>query len=327
MTGSLRLEIDQGSGPEDWSEVGDFFGSGPDDQHYVLNRTSGEIRFGDGFHGAIPVASVSNPLANVVAAEYRFGGGTAGNVAARHLGTLRNAVEGIDDNAITNVMPTFGGREEETLDEAKQRAPSALRSRCRAVTVDDFEYLAKQAANIKRARALPLFHPEYPGIKVPGVVTVVVVPDSGAENPMPSEGTLRTVCAYLDTRRLLTTELYVVPPTYQLVRVDVDITAADGADTAVIKEGVTNALHAYFHPLTGGDDSRGWPFGGTVRFSRVFQRVFTVPNVESIDNLIISIDGEPAPECRDVPIREGALLYSTGHDVSVSYASAGGGSR
>ena len=327
LEGSLRLEIDQGSGPEAWTEVSDFFGSGPDSNHYVLNRTSGEIRFGDGFHGAIPVASVSNPLANVIAVEYRFGGGTSGNVAARHLGTLRSAVAGIDDNAITNVMPTFGGRDEETLDEAKQRAPSALRSRCRAVTVDDFEYLAKQAADIKRARALPLFHPQYPGIKVPGVVTVVVVPDSPAENPMPSEGTLRTVCAYLDVRRLLTTELYVVPPTYQLARVNVDITAVDGADTAAIKEGVTSALHDYFHPLTGGDDGRGWPFGGTVRFSRVFQRVFTVPNVESIDNLTISIDGERAQECRDVPIREGALLYSLGHDVSVSYAHGSGGSR
>ena len=317
LDGSLRLEIDQGSGPTNWVEVDDFFGSGPDDEHYVLNRTSGEIRFGDGFHGAIPVANVDNPQANVVAAEYRFGGGTSGNVGAGHLGTLRNAVEGIDDNAIINVQPTFGGRDEETLDEAKRRAPGALRSRCRAVTAADFEFHAKQAANIKRARALPLLHPDYPGIKVPGVVTVVVIPDSPAANPVPSEGTLRTVCAYLDARRLLTTELYVVPPTYQLVHVAVDVTAVDGADTAAVTDAVTKELLTYFHPLNGGDDGTGWPFGGPVRFSRVFQRVFTVTGVESIDRVLITIDGETAPECVDVEIAANAVLYSVAHDVSV----------
>ncbi len=162
LTGSLRLEIDQGSGFEVWTEVPDFFGSGPNDLHYALNRSTGEIRFGDGFHGAIPVANPANPSANVVAAEYRYGGGTHGNVPAGTLKALRNAVEGIDDNAIKNVMPSYGGRDEETLDEAKQRAPAAIRARCRAVTADDFEYFAKQAANVARAHgaaAVPPFVP------------------------------------------------------------------------------------------------------------------------------------------------------------------------
>src|SRR6266545_505499 len=86
VEGSLHLQIDQGSGFEDWTEVPDFFGSGPNDLHYALNRTTGEVRFGDGFHGAIPIANVANPSANVVAAEYRYGGGTQGNVPS---GTLR----------------------------------------------------------------------------------------------------------------------------------------------------------------------------------------------------------------------------------------------
>jgi uncharacterized phage protein gp47/JayE len=320
LTGSLRLEIDQGSGFEVWTEVPDFFGSGPNDLHYVLNRSTGEIRFGDGFHGAIPVANPANPSANVVAAEYRYGGGTQGNVPAGTLKALRNAVEGIDDNAIKNVMPSYGGRDEETLDEAKQRAPAAIRARCRAVTADDFEYFAKQAANVARARALPLYHPSFPGVQVPGVVTVVVVPDSDQPNPMPSEGTLRTVCAYLDQRRLLTTELYVIPPNYQQVSIYVELTALDSADLAQVHAGVDQVLLDYFHPLRGGEDGLGWPFGGAIFFSRVFQRVLSVPGVDAIGQLVITVDGEAAPECRDVPIREGALVFSTAHEVSVNYA-------
>ena len=321
---SLHLEIDQGSGFEPWIEVPDFFGSGSNDLHYTLNRTTGEIRFGDGFHGAIPVANVANPSANVVASEYRYGGGTQGNVPAGTLRALRNAVEGIDDNAIEQVTPSYGGRDEETLDEAKQRAPAAIRARCRAVTADDFEFFARQAANVARARALPLHHPEFPDVQVPGVITVVVVPDSDSPNPMPSEGTLQTVCAYLDQRRLLTSELYVVPPTYQRASVSVEVTAQDSADLAQVHGAVDQALLDYFHPLRGGEDGHGWPFGGPILFSRAFQRVLAVPGVDSIRRLIISVDGEEAPECTDISIRDGALVYSTSHEVSVEYAVAMG---
>jgi predicted phage baseplate assembly protein len=324
LAGSLRLEIDQGSGFEVWTEVRDFFGAGPTDLVYALDRTTGEIRFGNGLLGAIPVANVANPSANVVATEYRYGGGTHGNVPARTLRALRSAVEGIDDNAVTNAMPSYGGADEEMLEEAKQRAPAALRARCRAVTADDFETLAKESANVKRARALPLHHPEFPGVQVPGVITVVIVPDADTPNPMPSDGMLRTVCAYLDQRRLLTSELYVVAPTYQLVNVAVSLTALDSADLAEVYRAVDRALLDYFHPLRGGEAGDGWPFGGPIFFSRVFQHVLSVPGVDSIRNLVISLEGEAAPECRDIAIRDGALVYSTQHDVSVDYAITGG---
>ena len=129
------------------------------------------------------------------------------------------------------------GRDEETLDEAKKRAPRTIKSRCRAVSVEDFEYLAMQASTIKRAKALPLFHPDFPGIKVPGVITVIVVPDGDDPAPTPSEGTLRTVCAYLDQRRLLTTELYVIKPSYQQVEIEAEVVADDNADLATVKKG------------------------------------------------------------------------------------------
>jgi len=317
---SLSLEVDQGSGPEVWTQVEDFLASSPRDQVYVLNRTTGEVRFGDGHRGAIPIANVNNPGANVVARQYRYGGGTKGNVPAGALHALRSSVPGIDENGVVNLVASYGGRDEESLDQAKQRAPAAIRARCRAVTADDFEFFATQAANIARAKALPLRHPDFPDVAVPGVVTVVVVPDSAEDRPRPSEGTLRTVCAYLDQRRLLTTEVYVAPPTYQDVSVDVDLVAEDSADLAQVQRDVEKTLRDYFHPLRGGEDGLGWPFGGTISFSRTFQRVFSVHGVSSVSRVLITVDGVEAPECRDVPIRPDALAASRAHRVSVSYA-------
>ena len=149
--------------PRSGLRVDDFFGSGPADLHYMLNRTTGEIRFGDGRNGNIPVANPANPEGNIVAREYRFGGGKQGNVAAGAIKTLTTSIDGIDANAVANLLAADSGRDEETLDEAKKRAPHAIRSRYRAVTAEDFELLAMEASSIKRAKALPLYHPDFPG--------------------------------------------------------------------------------------------------------------------------------------------------------------------
>ena len=298
---TLVLQVDEGSGLETWERVEDFFGSGPRDRHFVLNRTTGEIRFGDGRRGAIPAGNPQNPGGNVLAPEYRAGGGATGNVPSGALRTLLESIDGVDESLMGNLLPASGGREEESLEDAKQRAPRSIRSRCRAVTSEDFEELARRSANIERARALPLHHPQFPGVPVPGVVTVFVVPDGDPPTPPPSEATLRSVCAYLNQARLLTTELYVVPPTYQQVHVKASVVAEDTADLGEVKEAIEAKLLGYFHPLTGGEDGQGWPFGGDIFFSRVYQRVL-VPGVQRIESVVIELDGNAATfEIQGVP--------------------------
>jgi predicted phage baseplate assembly protein len=311
--------------------VADFFASTADDSHFVLNRTTGEVRFGDGEHGRIPVGSIDNPDGNIVARLYRYGGGKKGNAAAGTLTNLLGGSAGLDANAISNLLPAAGGRDEETLDEAKLRAPQALKNKCRAVTAEDFEALAMEAPGVKRGKALPLTHPGFPGVQVPGAVTVIIVPDTGlvsksgivkiggVPNPTPSEGMIRTVCAYLDQRRLLTTELYVVPPIYHLVAVSARVIALGEADLAEVKRSVIDDLLTYFHPLKGGEGGAGWEFGGDVFFSLVYRRVLGVPGVRRVDALQIQFDAEAQPFCQDVPVEPGALVYSTGHDVVVTY--------
>lgn len=320
LEGSLILEIDQGNGGEVWTRVSDFFGSSPTDLHYVLDRTTGEIRFGDGRNGSIPVANAANPDGNIMARQYRSGGGKRSNAAAKAIKTLTTSITGIDDGLVANLLPAYGGRDEETLDEAKKRAPRSIKSRCRAVTADDFEYLAMQAATIKRAKALPLYHPDFPGINVPGVITVIVVPDGDGPAPLPSEGTLRTVCAYLDQRRLLTAELYVVGPTYQRVEIHAEIVAEETADLGEVSKGAQRSLLDYFHPLKGGEDGLGWPFGGTIYFSRVNQRIFSVPGVQSVTSMTVVLDGEEMPVCTDVQISAAALLNAGEPRLQVHYS-------
>jgi len=146
-----------------------------------------------------------------------------------------------------------------------------------------------------------------------------VVPEGDAPNPLPTEGTLRTVCALLDQRRLLTTEVFVVAPTYRRVEIEVEVVADEDADRAQVQTAIEEALLGYFHPLTGGEEGTGWSFGRTIFYSQVSQRVFSVEGVDRVERLTIKLDNHAQPNCENVPIGADALLYSTAHAVNVTY--------
>ena len=319
----LRLEIDEGQGFIVWQEVEDFFSSGPNDAVYMFDRNSGVVTLGSGDHGRIPVANPTNPSANVVARSYRSGGGSQGNVGAKTITQILTTVQSI--NGAINIQPATGGTDEETVADAKLRAPLALQSQGRAVTDDDFVYLATQApgANVARALALPLYHPDFPNGQIPGVVTVVVVPNSPAPNPTPNQTTLQAVGAYLDVHRLLTCEVYVVGPVYRKVKVEVQLIVDNGSDLATVQNAVVAALDTFFSPLAGGEDGTGWPFGGEIYYSDLYRVILDTPGVERIqDNqLLIVLDDQMQQFCRDVSLNQGELLYNdpAGHQVSVSY--------
>lgn len=323
---NLRLEISerpvigQDLGFRVWEEVDDFTASGPDDTHFVLNRTTGEVKLGNGEQGRIPVANPTNPSASVIARRYRTGGGSGGDVGPNTLTNLQTFVDQV--KSVTNLFPAVGGSDEETLAEAQQRAIAMLKSRDRAVTVEDFEYFAVQTPGVARALALPLVHPQFSGAPIPGVVSVIIVPDSTARPPLPNGRTLDAVCQCLTRRRLLTTELYVLPPTYRRVKVEVEIIVRAQNDLAVVKQNVEHALTGYFDPLHGGDERTGWPFGQTIFYSKVYQTILSAEGVDRVNNnqLVIFLDGVAQPFCRDVPLNQGELLASETHRVSASYA-------
>jgi predicted phage baseplate assembly protein len=319
---SLRLEVDEGQGFKVWQEVEDFYASGPDDPHYVLNRTTGDLGFGDGQHGRIPLVNLSNPNTNIVAREYRYGGGKRGNVGAETIKDIQTFVEAVD--SVSNKQPAYGGSDEETVAEAKLRAPREIKSKERAVTAEDFESLAlaTPGVRVRRAKALPLVHPKFPEAQIPGVITLIIVPESDAPNPLPSEATLSIVCAHVNQHRLLTSEVYVVPPTYHRVRIEAEIVARSEADLAEVKHEIEARLTTFFHPLLGGESGTGWEFGRDIFYSDVYRIVLQTQGVDRINNnqLVIWLDNERNDFCRDVPLEDGALLYSTQHDIQVSYS-------
>jgi predicted phage baseplate assembly protein len=334
----FELQVDEGDGFKPWKAVRDFAGSTRTDQHFTLDLATGLVGFGDGERGKIPKRYVKptepdREFTNIKAASYRWGGGARGNAGARTITSLQSPVPFIE--SVTNPRPAVGGEDEEPLAQAKIRAPEIIRSRSRAVTAEDFESLARQTpgARIRRARALPLHHPDIepmrpagtPGattIPVPGVVTVLVVPDALGETrkPIPSEETLLLVGAWLNQHRIITTELYVAAPRYRRVKIEAVVKVQPQADSGLVEKALREMLLAYFHPLTGGSGS-GWDFGGTIYFAETFRRILDTPGVALVESGSVKtyVDDDRGRTCEDIVLAEDELVYSEEHTLNVTY--------
>jgi predicted phage baseplate assembly protein len=335
------LEVDEGDGNgfQPWKMVDNFAGSTRTDKYFTLNVATGEIVFGNGEQGKIParLADPSRPdqdLANIQAANYRWGGGARGNVGAKTVTSLQTPIPYVD--SVTNLAPTFGGQDEETLADVESRAPQAIRTQSRAVTADDFAFLAQQTpgARIRRAQVLPLRNPNIEatrpagsGLPVtttpsPGALTLMVVPDSLAVKPIPTTETLTLVAQWLNSHRLLTTELYVVAPSYREVEIDAQVIARTTSTTDQVAQAVEQNLLNYFNPLTGGKDGTGWDFGGTIYFSDVYRTILNTPGVARLaaGAVKIYVDGVQIAPSTDFPLDQDELAYSQSHRITATYS-------
>src|SRR6185503_17094877 len=250
---------------------------------------------------------------------YRVGGGEAGAVEAKAVNTLISSVPFI--KSVENPLPASGGTNTESQDGALRRGPQEIRARGRAVTTADYELMAlrTEGAQVKRAYAVSGLHPSFPGRPIPGVVGIFIVPPDRNEGPpTPDEQTLRAVADGLSkTLAPAGIEVIAAAPRYHRVRAEVGIVVSPLADEGGVVRDVFKTLNTYLHPLTGGGDGSGWPFGGAIRNASLLRQLLTISGVSAVPRLNIVLDGNRFRGCVDVPISQHSLLWPEGHEVAV----------
>ena len=134
-----------------WDCRSDLLRSTAHDRHFTVeidNDRRAHLRFGDGALGREPAAGTAFGV------TYRVGCGVAGNVGAEritHLVFRAGTASGIDLRP-RNPLPAVGGRDPETLQEAKVFAPHRFRTeRVRAITADDYAEIAERHPKVQRA--------------------------------------------------------------------------------------------------------------------------------------------------------------------------------
>lgn len=309
-----------------WSPAEDLAEAGAADRVYAIDRTFGQVQFGDGVHGTVPPIGKDN-----VVATYRAGGGARGNVAAGLIATLRSTIPFVDK--VLNPAAAGGGSDTELVEDAVARGPRSIKHRGRAVTAEDFEQLALESSQaVARVKALPTFNDR--GEYETNWVTVIIVPGSADARPAPSPQLRSRVEQYLRERAHSTVafpkQVKVSGPAYVEVTVNADIYAQSIDLAPQVEADAVAALEAFLHPLTGGYTQSGWEFGRLPCLSDFYGLLEAVEGMDHIENLRMTLSpvtpgGAKAAEARvvsedrplDVVVPVYTLVYSGEHKFDV----------
>ncbi len=324
------LEVAGAEGWEEWRLVESFAASGPEDRHFVLDAGQGRVelgpavREGDGtlrHYGAVPPKG-----AQVRVRSYRSGGGRRGNVARGAITVLKSSIPYVA--SVDNRRAALGGVDGESVESAKLRAPILLRTRGRAVTAEDYEQLAREAAP-EVARVRCALTGEGTNDAAVRVLVVPAAPEGDLgqlriEDLVPDDRTLARVAAYLDERRVIGTRVVVEPPLYQGVTVVARLVGRERVSAKQLHDDALAALYGYFSPIRGGPDGTGWPFGRSVRAGEVYGVLQRVRGVELVEEARLfgadPVTGARGGATERLDLPRSALVFSYQHQLMVSEA-------
>lgn len=293
----LRFEVD----PQDptvmtaawvrWHAQPHLYGSGAAHRHYVVERARGIFRF-PGPGGFVP------PAGAPIVVSYVTGGGADGNVPAGAVRELRSGVGFVQ--SVTNPLAAGGGAGAELLRAGRDRGSQGVRHRGRAVSREDYEWLALGASSeVARVRALPLEGAQGRGAR--GWVGLVLVPHSREAQPVASAELRRSVLDALAgaVPAGVADGIRIVEASYVAVGVRAEILPLRAAEAGRIEALVRLRLQQFLHPLTGGREGHGWDFGQGVYLSDVAALIEDTPGVDAARSLQLmvgaSVFGDSVP--------------------------------
>ena len=192
-----------------YSPASNFLDADPDTAVYIFSITetgSVRIKFGDGISGLVPTINSD------IIVTYRIGVGAESNrYGVNTLTELNPSVTGVV--SVFNPVQPSGGKDPESIEEAKINGPLSLRALDRAITLQDFETLAVKTpgGGVRAARA---------SAEDPYDVTVYI--SAEGQNPIPTgvwypyldtgTGLIGAVGRWLTTKKPVATSLNVRAP-------------------------------------------------------------------------------------------------------------------
>ena len=160
---------------------------------------------------------------------------------------------------------------------------------------------------------------------------ILVVPAAGSdagrlrfEQLLPAEETLQRIGRRLDESRVIGTRVLVEPPVYRGVTVVAKLKPRASANPTRLQVDALQALYEYFHPISGGPDRNGWPFGRPVHVGEVYSVLQALRGTELVEDArLFGADpttGQRGQAVQRLQIEPHALVFSYEHQVLVEGA-------
>jgi len=155
VNNSITVYVGQGVAFGNWTYVDNLFESGPGDRVFTTAPNEDgtiDIVFGDNVNGAIPQSG------QLISATYKVSVGSAGNIKSLSITELTFFPGNLDPQitsyfTVSNNIPASGGADGDTTANIKNKIKAAVSTRRRAVTLEDFSYLANLAEGVGKSNA------------------------------------------------------------------------------------------------------------------------------------------------------------------------------
>ncbi|HXW77844.1 MAG TPA: hypothetical protein VEJ84_00015, partial [Acidimicrobiales bacterium] len=175
---------------------------------------------------------------------------------------------------------------------------------------------------------VPAGDPSDPG-RHTNAVKVLVVPAAEGdhlgrlriEQMVVPPDTLERIASYLDERRVVGARVIVEPPTYQGITIAARVRASTKAQPSHVSDAASRALYRYYHPIVGGPDGTGWPFGRPVHAGEVYAVLQRVEGVEYLEEVRLYAadprDGRRGEAVQSLEFGLNSLVFSYEHALRV----------
>ncbi len=259
--------------------------TGQMNRSYRLDRASGILSFSEGIGTNLFPAGT-----DTVRVSYASGGGSRGNVMAGAISTLQSSLAFVE--SATNHYPAAGGCDTGTMEMAVMRGSKRLAHRNRAVTAQDFEWLAYDAhPNAAKVKCLPntntLLQKEL------GAVSIVVLPGTGAGSGVHFQELKQTIEQSLRSKvsagLAAPGKLQVIEPAILQISIKATLWVRSMEDIVPSETLLLERLNAFLNPLTGGASGNGWEIGQRIHVSMFYALMKSVEGVIHIPQLSMEV--------------------------------------
>jgi len=280
---SLTVYVGQGSAFAAWNYADSLISAGPTDLTFTTSQNedgSLTVMFGDGVNGAIPTAG------QLISALYKTSIGEAGNVISNAITEVSFIPGNINPEAlsylsVTNSEKAYGGANADSATQLKNKIKAAIIARKRAVTLDDYAYLALQVPQTGKAKAVGgtynsitlYLQPQNDGSATPGLVSGVATSSWTALS--------NKVSLYLADKIPVGSTVTIQPPAYASVYLSMSVTVKSSYRNNAIKLAIVKKLLNDGELFSFDQNS----FGRTIPLSKV---IATVASIEGVDTLTIT---------------------------------------
>lgn len=239
-----------------WTEVDTFDRSQIGDRHYMIDRASNTLIFGDGIHVKIPQARQDAAiLVQTVSCD-----GSRGNVPA-------GAISGFYSNvlyvsSVTNPSKTFAGSDLEDLESARKRGAELFSGRGRLISETDYLRAVKSfSGTIEKVKCMAGYDRD--GVFHPSVITIAIMTQdyaSGNESFHNIREPLRKMLLEKCEATVRPEDLLLTEPSYVTISVSVWVKTADSSHAFSIQNLILDSISRFLDPLPSPGHS-GWDIG------------------------------------------------------------------